>query len=479
MGTVAGADLLPNDCLAVTAAGLVHVWRSGVPKINDRREDHLILAGDAAGVTFAGHEGPLRYVAHTSDGRLLTAGNDGSFRIWDLADRRPVDLTQNLFGMAFDTQFTQAVLAPDGRFVVAAGNTGRIVVADLAAKNQAGTSRMLDGHKGAVHALVFATDGRLVSAGQDGTVRVWTAGPDGPTGPERVLSNHRGPVQALALAPDGRLASGSADGTVLVRDLSAGASASATSMLPVGKPVWRLAFASDGRLAAASGDGTGRAVQVWDLQNQEPGASSVRLLEGYMAITVLSFLSDGRLCVADHRGKVDFWGPRGASPERAVTVTTGPNYSVVPLPDGRVAMGGTGSVVLVLNLHDPEPLKTALTLRGHRSAVNALAWTSEGRLASGGRDGEVMLWNLNAPVGSQLVRIDSPGDEVHCLLNAPGDRIVAAGGNGKLKAWSTSVARLLAQAEAIVGRNLTKQEWDLYFPGQPYRPTFKTLPEIP
>jgi hypothetical protein len=38
---------------------------------------------------------------------------------------------------------------------------------------------------------------------------------------------------------------------------------------------------------------------------------------------------------------------------------------------------------------------------------------------------------------------------------------------------------MLEFAEPCAGRNLSREEWQSYFPGQVYRPTFPGLPEPP
>src|SRR5271157_4742570 len=62
------------------------------------------------------------------------------------------------------------VFAPDGRLVTA-GEDGTARVWDL--KQPQAQPLVLRGHEGLITALVFAPDGRLVTAGEDGTARVW------------------------------------------------------------------------------------------------------------------------------------------------------------------------------------------------------------------------------------------------------------------------------------------------------------------
>jgi WD40 repeat protein len=78
----------------------------------------------------------------------------------------------------------------------------------------------------------------------------------------------------------------------------------------------------------------------------------------------------------------------------------GPVSAVAWSSDGRVVSGGDDGRVL---LWDPAvPGKPATELGRHEISVIALAWSSDGRVVSGGEDRKVLLWG-EPPSSKEMV----------------------------------------------------------------------------
>lgn len=125
----------------------------------------------------AGHLGTIRSVAFITPDKLITGGDDGTIKRWDLAKI----------------------------------NSGR---GDRASK----VAHTYRGHQGAVSALVYDyITGHIYSTGQDRTIHVWGDG----VPPIAIFQGHEGVVWDLALHVQSRkLASACSDGTVKIWDIS-------------------------------------------------------------------------------------------------------------------------------------------------------------------------------------------------------------------------------------------------------------------
>ncbi|GAA1011546.1 hypothetical protein Aple_012090 [Acrocarpospora pleiomorpha] len=173
------------------------------------------------GQGLSGHSGYLKgAVLDVRNHRpiAVTAGDDGSARIWDLTADRP---SSGHIGVVCSS----SVGLLDGRPVVITGSrdwTARLW--DLQERQELG--RPLEGHSDSVVVVaVGEMDGRMVAAtGEtDGTVRVWNTPTGTPHG--EPLRGHTNTITALALTRLGEVnivISGSNDGTVRLWDIDTG-----------------------------------------------------------------------------------------------------------------------------------------------------------------------------------------------------------------------------------------------------------------
>jgi WD40 repeat protein len=165
---------------------------------------------------------------------LVSGGDDGTIRYWDVSTGRKVGI--RLTGHAGAVRALTAWTGPDGPMLASGGDDGTIRRWDAEAGEKAGTP--LTGHAGAVRALTAWTgpDGpMLASGGDDGTIRRWDA--EAGTEAGAPLTGHVGGVVALTTwtGADGRvmLVSGGRDGVIQVWDTITGALLSPVLVEPI------------------------------------------------------------------------------------------------------------------------------------------------------------------------------------------------------------------------------------------------------
>jgi WD40 repeat protein len=300
-------------------------------------------------------------------------------------------------------------------------------------------------HGGAVHAVSFSPDGKLIATGsEDNIARVFEAA----TGHEVSRLVHGSGVYAVAFSPDGRLvATGSGDMTARVFEAATGHE---VSRLVHGSGVYAVAFSPDGKLVATgSYDNSARVFEA------ATGHEVSRLVHRSW-VRAVTFSPDGKQVATaatdDGTARV-FAAATGHEVSRLVHVRGVAPYVVAAFvyavafsPDGKlVATGSEGGTARVFEVATGREVS-----RLPQGTVDAVVFSPDGKLvATGSEDGTARVFE--AATGREISGLAHQGT-VQKVAFSPDSKLVATGSGDR-------TARVF---EAATGRELSRlahQSW--------------------
>jgi WD40 repeat protein len=345
--------------------------------------------------TLEGHSDEIKAVKLTGDGRrLLSASVDSTLRVWD------VEAGECLHTLVGHSGAVWAVdVSRDGKLAVSGGVDGALRVWDM---ERGECLKVLEGHGECVSSVALSPDGgRASSSSWDGTVRVWDVANGRCL---HILQGDTGQVYAVALSAEKRIiVSGGEDGNIRVWDLESGECLQEIENEDL--MIIAIDLTKDGRIAALGcmDYAAIHTVQVWDLD--QPGRLN-------------SFGSDN----------------------------LGPN-SVRVTEDGRGLVVADGFSLQVRDLERTELRQRFVEDAGPPNHKVVTVTPDARRIASGGDDHKVRVWELGVSEPLQLLKDDSHFANVACLVGN-GGRAITGGLDGSLRVWSLETGDCLATHEA-------------------------------
>jgi WD40 repeat protein len=378
--------------------GLVNFWR------RDSQSDAWLKATE-----LRAHAGPIYSIAFSNDGNTLATGSgDTTIRLLDVAHAAPVDAQQSARPQAltdFQSPVNAVAFVPQSSWLASGSEKGFVRIHD----HQRGVlMATLEGnpHAGAVNALAVSHDGKLLAVGRgvwdlSGQVELWQFDDKAAQWkPVPTSISCRNTVTSLAFSPDDRsLAVAGFDHEAAIWNIAASPHRLETKL--VGHTHWinAIAYSLDGKtLATASQD---YSIRLW---NAATGQS---------------------LRTIPHSGMV-----------RSVAFS--------PTDRNLLAAGDWDWTVRLLDLDGKVPERV---MKGHRGAVNSVAFTPSGKvLASGSLDGTVRLWHVG--LAQELITLgdlsstsesrveSSDRRQIHYVAFDEAGRTLAGGsGDNSVKLW--------------------------------------------
>ena len=369
-----------------------------------------------------GHEDRVDYVVFSRDGtRLASSGGDHVIRIWNTAD----GVEEHALRTGDMTPRGLAFSADGEQIAAGVGpvvKVWRLTDEVMLAANV--------GHTADVTRIDISPDGEhIVSGALDNTVRLWSATPSGAS---RELTGHTDFVREVCVTPDGEVISASRDGTI--RRWSPESVAQLDQIVTGGVLEALAVHPSKNRVAAAGNNPT---IELWDMQTHE----RIREFVGHENLVFdLAFSPDGQLLASagwDRRALV--WSV--ASGAVVLDLAHDGNvYAVAFSSDGRLATACFDGSFSIWRVSDGERL---IHVVGHDQPIlDALWFPDNRRIATASEDQLIHIWDANT--GERLSTLRGHSNYVQSLAVTPdGARIASGGFDRQVNVWNPDSGELL------------------------------------
>ena len=397
-GTEKTLWIVKTDDLTLAAAGKFELentvrsidWSPDGKKIlvSDSSGKIYLITGKGIEKVFDFHSEPTVAVKFLNDGiHFVSASYDKKFALWNPGFDKPLTVYEH-----WDAFFSLDV-SNDGKLAAAAARDGSIKLINLVTRQVDDlrdrfiklwrtdfTKEMqrLRGHTTYIPSLVYSPDEKfLASSSWDFTIKLWNITT------ESILSSFgiEGTVAySLAFSPDGQfIASGDSDGTLRFWNPMTGKMIFSYPLHT--DQISAIKFLNRGKTIISAGKD--RTVKLFDLSERQ----IIKVLEHENPVNTVAVSADGTLAAsAGRNGEINFW----SLPEGKLLFGTkgGSGKSVLSLaisPDNSTAVSSDEDGVI--NKWDIKSMKITETFRESSGAVNAVAFSDDGKMfVSAGRE---------------------------------------------------------------------------------------------
>ena len=412
-----------------------------------------------------GHRTPMSKpttLRTSTDGNTIMINGGAGVKIFDPGRDQALGISQDI--AAIDGDPASFSLAPDGRLLAQSLDDGAIVLWDLRQSRTLGEA--FDG-KMPSPSMALLGPGMTKSP----SFVLWDTATRRQSGAP--ITTGHGDITTLVFSPNNRiLATGGRDGAIAFWDIE-NRQLAGEPLRPTGDAVYHLAFSPDGKLLA-SADSLG-IVTLWDVARRQ--AVSRPFGESPALDGTLGFSPDGRFLMAAGFDKISLYDVEHQKLEAELTHRDRFIDSQFSL-DGRQVLSLTKTSLVTWDIASRRRLDQPMNVPAG-SADTLFRISPDGKflallsldglrlfdLATRQPIGEVMTGSSGLLLPQEHDQVGFSPDGKQFVIKgvfSPDGKWLVSRENASPFVWHIDVARWLAQACAMVNRNLTKNEWRRY-----------------
>jgi WD40 repeat protein len=170
-------------------------------------------------------------------------------------------------------------------------------------------------------------------------------------------------------------------------------------------------------------------------------------------VTALAVSPQGNLLSSgDSNGGITLWDLQGLNLIAELPTTYNKIDSISFSPVGTMLAAASSSTITLWNVDNPSSPSEIASLEGHTDAINAVAFSPDGKtLASGSADQTIILWDVatGKPIGQPLA---GHTDWVRSVVFSPDGKTLASGSDDKtVRLWDVKTGQSIG--EPLTGHN--------------------------
>ncbi len=391
-----------------------------------------------------------------------TGDGDGGAKLWDLANRKAVQVFKE---ESFRTVST--VFSPDGKQVLAGSGDGRAILWDTATGE---LLRVFAGHIESVTSVALCVDGRQVLSTAGGcSASIWNTA-EGVT--RYTFECLIGGGVCTTFSRDGRYLFtapiGSQQGVLWDaasgRELRRFGGFSGFESLVAFSPDGQLLVTMDeeGGYAEIRNVGTETTVNVPHSRIASAGTAAFSP-DGRQLITGSPSLAMRITLAAERHKTAELWDTTTGKQVRSFLGHSRSVNSVAFSPDGQqVLTGSSDNTAILWSVSTGKALRV---FKGHTDGLQTVAFSPDGRLVvTGGWDNLAILWNT--ATGARLRTLKGHDSSVNSVAFGPNSQHVVTGSHdGTARLWDLATGRELARLVHLVGEDWLVVTLDGFFDG--------------